>query len=79
MNKKTMKGKEVRKQIKYRVNEGMDVIKEETKEINRLIKDRINEEVDNFKEETSEVAGNVKKVASEANRKGKAVVHSIKS
>ena len=57
MNKKTMKGKEVRKQIKYRVNEGMDVIKEETGEIVRK----------------------VKKAASEANRKGKAAVHSIKS
>ena len=43
MNKKTIKGKEVRKQIKDRVNEGVDAIKEETKGTNRLIKDRVNE------------------------------------
>ena len=57
MNKKTMKRKAVRKQIKDRVTEGVDAIKEET----------------------GEVVGKVKKVASEANRKGKAAVHSIKS
>ena len=57
MNKKTMKGKEVRKQIKNRVTEGVGAIKEETGEIVRK----------------------VKKAASEANRKGKAAVHSIKS
>ena len=79
MNKKTMKRKAVRKQIKDRVTEGVDAIKEGTKEISRLIKGRVSEGMDNFKEETGEVVGKVKKVASEANRKGKAAVHSIKS
>jgi gas vesicle protein len=52
MDKKTMKGREVRKQIKNRVNEGVDTIKEETKETNRLIKNRVNKGMNTIKKET---------------------------
>jgi len=52
MNKKNMTGKAVRKQIKDRVTEGVDAIKEETKVTNRLIKNKVTAGMDTIKKET---------------------------
>ena len=79
MNKKNMTGKAVRKQIKNRVTEGVDAIKEETKATNRFIKNKVTAGVGIAKDETGEVMSKVKMAASEANRKRKAAVRAIKS
>ena len=49
------------------------------KETRQLIKDRVTDVVDAVKEKTSGVIDSVKEGASEANRKGQAAVHAIKS
>jgi hypothetical protein len=49
------------------------------KNTRELIKDKVTKGMDIAKEETADVMGRVRKVASAANRKGKAAVHAIKS
>ena len=49
------------------------------KETRQLIKNKAVEIVDAVKGETNEVMDTVKEVASDANRKGQAVVHALKS
>jgi hypothetical protein len=49
------------------------------KNTRKQIKDKATAGVDIVKKETSEVVGKVKRAASEANRKGKAAVHAIRS
>ena len=49
------------------------------KETRQIIKDKATEVVDTAKEKTSELVGTVKDAASEANRKGHAVVQALKS
>ena len=49
------------------------------KETRQIIKDKATEVVDTAKEKTSELMGTVKDAASEANRKGHAVVQALKS
>jgi hypothetical protein len=79
MNKKNMTGNAVKKQIKDRVSEGVDTIKKDTKATKRLIKNKVTAGVEIAKDETGEVMGKVKMAASEANRKRKAAVRSMKS
>ena len=45
----------------------------------KLIKDKVTASVYTLKKDTNEVVDKVKRVASEANRKGKAAVRAIKS
>jgi gas vesicle protein len=49
------------------------------KETRQIIKSKATEVVDTAKEKTSELMGTVKDAASEANRKGQAVVQALKS
>ncbi len=49
------------------------------KETRQLIRDKATGVIDTFREETSGVMDTVKEAASEASRKGQAVVHAIKS
>ena len=49
------------------------------KETRQLIKDKVSGVVDAVREKTSEVVGTVKDTASEASRKGQAVVKELKS
>jgi hypothetical protein len=45
----------------------------------KLIKDKVTAGVHTLKKDTNEVVDKVKRVASEANRKGKAAVRAVKS
>ena len=49
------------------------------KNTKKLITDKVSQGMDIAKEETTDVKGRVRKVASAANRKGKAAVRAIRS
>ena len=49
------------------------------KNTRKLIKDKVTKGMDIAKEETTDVMGRVRKVATAANRKGKAAVRAIRS
>jgi uncharacterized protein YicC (UPF0701 family) len=79
MKKEATAGKELREKIKDSVDGEMNTLKKQSSKTGRAVKGEVAKGVDTIKKESNKVVGKVKKVASAANRKGKAAVRAIKS